>query len=314
MSNSTMDWEAQYNSGVFEANTAALARSSKTRKSKNDALALDSDNEDQDVTMASASASAHTSTRARLPSAAPDIYIPEDEESLVSQLTKHWLNERHAPDILPAQEELLASLLDYIRRQSDAVQLLRGQPSASEEEHIRIMLVQMEVERVKFIVRSYVRTRLYKIEKFARFIMGDATIQTRLTTAERTHAQKHAELTDAHFYNSVLQSLPETQSHLDDTPIFMPPMSSSFLSSELLTSLSPYSLGFLFLIPLVWFHLSRLVTKPDESRPVFVHALRDCPPIRFHEDLTLEMKRGHISLMPYSFIEQLLLRGDVELI
>ncbi|KAJ3833300.1 GINS complex Sld5 component [Lentinula raphanica] len=230
--------------------------------------------------MASASASAHTSTRARLPSAAPDIYIPEDEESLVSQLTKHWLNERHAPDILPAQEELLASLLDYIRRQSDAVQLLRGQPSASEEEHIRIMLVQMEVERVKFIVRSYVRTRLYKIEKFARFIMGDATIQTRLTTAERTHAQKHAELTDAHFYNSVLQSLPETQSHLDDTPIFMPPM----------------------------------ITKPDESRPVFVHALRDCPPIRFHEDLTLEMKRGHISLMPYSFIEQLLLRGDVELI
>lgn len=46
---------------------------------------------------------------------------------------------------------------------SDAVQLLRGEPSASEEEHIRIMLVQMEVERVKFIVRSYVRTRLFKV-------------------------------------------------------------------------------------------------------------------------------------------------------
>lgn len=31
-------------------------------------------------------------------------------------------------------------------------------------------------------------------------------------------------------------------------------------------------------------------------------------------DLTLEMKRGHISLMPFSFIEQLLVRGDVELL
>ncbi|KAE9399290.1 GINS complex, Sld5 component [Gymnopus androsaceus JB14] len=204
----------------------------------------------------------------------------QEEDTPLSQLCRYWLNERHAPDILPAQEELLSSLLDHIRRQSEAVQLLRGEPSASEEEHIRIMLVQMEVERVKFIVRSYVRTRLFKIEKFARFIMTDATIQTRITTAERAHASRHAHLTDRHFHNSVLQSLPETQSHLDDAPVFVPPM----------------------------------ITKPDENRPVFVHALNDCAPIRFHEDLTLEMKRGHISLMPFSFIQSLLAKGDVELI
>ncbi|KAJ3786828.1 hypothetical protein GGU11DRAFT_779902 [Lentinula aff. detonsa] len=269
---SAMNWEAQ-----FKSDTPTLIQSGKNGKSRTGALALDSDNEDQDITMASASE--FNSARARPVSVAPELYT-QDNESPLSQLTKHWMNERHAPDILPAQEELLASLLDHIRRQSEAVQLLRGEPSASEEEHIRIMLVQMEVERVKFIVRSYVRTRLFKIEKFARFIMTDATIQTRITTAERAHASRHAHLTDRHFHNSVLQSLPETQSHLDDTPIFMPPM----------------------------------ITKPDESRPVFVHALRDCPPIRFHEDLTLEMKRGHISLMPFSFIEQLLLRGYVELI
>ncbi|KAJ3883680.1 hypothetical protein F5051DRAFT_390668 [Lentinula edodes] len=277
-STSAMDWEAQYAAGVFEANTAALVRSGKSRKSRIGSLALDSDDEDQDITMASASASA--SARARPASTAPIPDTRQDDESPISQLTRHWINERHAPDILPAQEDLLASLLDHIRRQSDAVQLLRGEPSASEEEHIRIMLVQMEVERVKFIVRSYVRTRLFKIEKFARFIMTDTTIQTRITTAERAHASRHAHLTDRHFHTSVLQSLPETQSHLDDTPIFMPPM----------------------------------ITKPDDSRAVFVHALRDCPPIRFHEDLTLEMKRGHISLMPFSFIEQLLVRGDVELL
>ncbi|KAJ4488097.1 hypothetical protein J3R30DRAFT_3695745 [Lentinula aciculospora] len=305
---SAMDWEAEYAAGVFEANTAALYRSSKSRKSRTSALALDSDNEDQDITMASAS----TSIRARTGPTAPILDLPQDDESPLSQLTRHWMNERHAPDILPAEEELLASLLDHIRRQSDAVQLLRGEPSASEEEHIRIMLVQMEVERVKFIVRSYVRTRLFKIEKFARFIMTDATIQTRITTAERVHASRHAHLTDHHFHNSVLQSLPETQSHLDDTPIFMPPMSSSFSSSWILTHLTVwlfFSFSFLLL-----FFLSLPVTKPDNSRAVFVHALRDCPPIRFQENLTLEMKRGHISLMPFSFIEQLLLRGDVELI
>jgi GINS complex subunit 4 len=40
--------------------------------------------------------------------------------------------------------------------------MLRGDPTSSEEEHMRIMLAQTEVERVKFVVRSYIRTRLYK--------------------------------------------------------------------------------------------------------------------------------------------------------
>ena len=37
--------------------------------------------------------------------------------------------------------------------------------------------------------------------------------------------RRHAKITDQHFYVSVLQSLPEKQSHLDDTPLFVPPMS-----------------------------------------------------------------------------------------
>jgi GINS complex subunit 4 len=44
----------------------------------------------------------------------------------------------------------------------DTVQALRGDPDSSEAEHARIMLVQTEVERVKFVVRSYIRTRFYK--------------------------------------------------------------------------------------------------------------------------------------------------------
>ena len=44
------------------------------------------------------------------------------------------------------------------------MQALRGDPDSSEAEHARIMLVQTEVERVKFVVRSYIRTRLYKVQ------------------------------------------------------------------------------------------------------------------------------------------------------
>lgn len=45
--------------------------------------------------------------------------IPRDmaEETPFQQLIRHWMNERHAPDILYAQENLLGRLLDHIKKQ-----------------------------------------------------------------------------------------------------------------------------------------------------------------------------------------------------
>ncbi|KAJ8519204.1 hypothetical protein ONZ45_g3828 [Pleurotus djamor] len=180
---------------------------------------------------------------------APDDNDIDIDELMPPQLIRLWMNERHAPDILPVQEHLLAGILDHIRHQSDAVQLLRSDPDASQEEHFRIVLVQTEIERIKFIVRSYLRTRLFKIEKYARYIVSNPEIQTRISASERTYASKQAQILDQHFHETVLKSLPEAQSHLDDTPIFMPPM----------------------------------VTEPDKFKAVFVHALKQCPPILLPE-------------------------------
>lgn len=204
----------------------------------------------------------------------------QNEETPLEQLMRHWMNERHAPDILPAQEELLSGLLDHLRRQSKSVQSLRDDPSTSESEHFRIMLVQTEIERVKFFIRSYVRTRLFKIEKYARFVTSNAEVQTRITTSELQHASRHAKMTDQHFYLSVLQSLPEAQAHLDDTPVFYPSM----------------------------------VTQPNKSHPVFVHALQDCPPARLPDGTPITMNKGHIFLTPYSVVEHLVARGEAELV
>lgn len=211
---------------------------------------------------------------------APPFILEEEEETPLQQLIRHWMNERHSPDILPNEGELLAGLLDHIRSQSETVQLLRTDPTSSEEEHFRIMLVQTEVERVKFIVRSYLRTRLFKIEKFARYIMTNPEVQQRLSESEVEHARRFARLTDQHFYHSVLQSLPETQQTLDDQPPFVPSM----------------------------------VTEPDKSRAVFVLARQDCPPVRLPDGTALDMRKGHISLTPYSVVEQLIARGEVELV
>jgi len=72
------------------------------------------------------------------------------------------------------------------------------------------------------------------------------------------------------------------------------------------------------------------VTEPDKARAVFVLARKDCPPVRLPEYVAnigrvffshqtysgtaLEMRKGHISLTPYSVVEQLIARGEVELV
>ncbi|KAF7313322.1 DNA replication complex GINS protein SLD5 [Mycena chlorophos] len=213
-----------------------------------------------------------------------DVPMPEidldDEETPLEKLTRHWMNERHAPDILPAQDVLLGTILDHLRRQSDTIQLLRGDPSTSEEEHMRIMLAQTEVERVKFIVRSYVRTRLYKIEKYARHIIANEEVQTRITAAERDYASRHAHLLDRHFHSSVLQSLPESQTGLDDIPNFiMPPM----------------------------------VTEPDTTRPVFAHA-RKATTVRTDQGKTFDLSKGGLTLLPFSAVADEISSGRVELV
>ncbi|EPQ53238.1 GINS complex, Sld5 component [Gloeophyllum trabeum ATCC 11539] len=202
------------------------------------------------------------------------------EETKLQELTRHWMNERHAPDILPAQSVLLGRLLDHIRKQNDTVQLLRADPDSSEEEHFRIMLAQTEIERVKFIVRSYVRTRLYKIEKYARYIVATPEVQERLSETELQHARRYAHLVESHFHRTVLQSLPEEQRGLADETAFMPPM----------------------------------IPEPDKTRAVFAMARTNCPPVRLPDGSTSEMEKGQISLTPYYVVEQLLARGEVELV
>ncbi|KAH9929170.1 GINS complex Sld5 component [Fomitopsis serialis] len=206
--------------------------------------------------------------------------LEEEEETPFQQLIRHWMNERQAPDILPGQEMLLGRILDHVRKQSDDVQLLRADPDSSEDEHFRIMLVQTEIERVKFVVRSYIRTRLYKIEKYARWISATPEVHEKLSKAELDHARRFARLMEYHFNQSVLQSLPPQQRSLEDEMAFMPPM----------------------------------IPEPDKLRPVFVRARQECPPVRLPDGTSIAMEKGRISLTPFYVVEQLLLRGEVELV
>ncbi|KAG9000943.1 GINS complex subunit [Tulasnella sp. JGI-2019a] len=112
-------------------------------------------------------------------------------ETPIARLIRAWTDERHAPDLLVFQGDLLDGLLQRLHEQAVMVTHLQTDPNTTEEEHLRLTLVMTDMERVKFMVRSYVRVRLHKIEKYAPHIMGNPRMQEKLSVAELTHAQRY---------------------------------------------------------------------------------------------------------------------------
>jgi len=62
------------------------------------------------------------------------------------------------------------------------------------------------------------------------------------------------------------------------------------------------------------YYMPPMVSAPDVTRPVFVHALVDCPPVVLPDGTRHEMLKGHISLTPFSVVEHLIARGEAELV
>ena len=100
-----MDWETEYElvkSGRY------VPEAGPSRPPSKQPIRNDDDDVFNDVPMAPAAQEERRDTRF------------DEEEPLgtpLERLTRHWMNERHAPDILPAQEDLLTYLLDHLWRQ-----------------------------------------------------------------------------------------------------------------------------------------------------------------------------------------------------
>src|ERR1700733_11667073 len=96
----------------------------------------------------------------------------EEETSSITRLQRAWITERAAPDILPYETRLLETISFRLKDQVPPSPTNLIQIAWIEEELLsggdskrtfRTVIVQTEVERVKFLVRSYLRARLHKV-------------------------------------------------------------------------------------------------------------------------------------------------------
>lgn len=86
-----------------------------------------------------------------------------DDRPAIHQLTHAWLNERGSPELLPWPVDLIDTVMDQLQQQQAILDSLMSDAATSEEEHFRLNIVQLDADRCRWMLRSYLRTRLDKV-------------------------------------------------------------------------------------------------------------------------------------------------------
>ena len=112
--------------------------------------------------------------------------MPDGENPLIKTVIKLILEEREIPEILHYQKDIVESLDTLIKGQEDAISSI--EPSSTNENFFT-MIYKTEIERLKFLLKMYLRTRLFKIQKYYLFLISE----------------EHGELLSEHEYEFVAQ-------------------------------------------------------------------------------------------------------------
>jgi len=104
-------------------------------------------------------------------------------------------NEKMAPELLPFQFSLIETLLRLI---SNREQMIEQTTSVDVDDRFTVNIYRMELERVKFVMKSYLRVRLAKIERNLIYIIEKDRSEL-LSEAEKIFAFNILENRKKHF-------------------------------------------------------------------------------------------------------------------
>uniref|UniRef100_A0A1A9X463 DNA replication complex GINS protein SLD5 n=1 Tax=Glossina brevipalpis TaxID=37001 RepID=A0A1A9X463_9MUSC len=155
---------------------------------------------------------------------ADEIEADDDLEEITAQkvlefLETAWTNEMGAPEILMHQSEMIELMMGQIAHMEENMKDLN-------KSDFRYVAHQMELERIRYIMVSYLRCRLQKIENFTKHILDQEstreTNEKRLSPEETKFAQEYYENTETYFQKVALQYMPNMQRSEADQRIVRP--------------------------------------------------------------------------------------------
>ncbi|KAL7937769.1 hypothetical protein V8C35DRAFT_293519 [Trichoderma chlorosporum] len=205
--------------------------------------------------------------------------IPLETRDLQA-LTRLWVAERSAPELLnwPA-DGLFERVNSRIKSQIEKIEDMTG--DMDPKTNFALIVIQTELERYKFLVRSYLRTRIAKIDKHTLHYLSTEELRQRLSPTELAYATRHQALLHNHYLSSFLSSFPQRLQNLNDTAGNV-----------------------------------SMIDSPDLDTAVFVRLLRDKDVFGRGTDVDtiLPAANGDILILRWSSAKGLVEDGDAELV
>ena len=127
---------------------------------------------------------------------------------MLSQLQQLLRNEKSAPEVLPFGGALVHKVQAAVNEQEQQLE----QPQRDTDDRLYFNIHKMELERVKYLLKSYLRTRLFKIERNLLFLV-EKDLAHLLSEAEIEFAWTLTESRKALFNMGLFNKIPSSLNH-----------------------------------------------------------------------------------------------------
>ncbi|KAL0275315.1 UNVERIFIED_CONTAM: hypothetical protein PYX00_003202 [Menopon gallinae] len=193
---------------------------------------------------------------------------------VLQMLTQAWVNEKYCPELLKHESDLVDCMMDQIKQ-------MEANISTLERDDFRLVPHQMEVDRIRYVISSYLRTRLEKIEMFAEYLIKNdyntSNEEERLMSrGEFAFAENYYTDVKEHLFKEALQYMPELIREPEGTS-------------------------------------SQMEVTPNLNSTVFIKMVKTCRGVLIC-DQVVELTAGSRHLLPYKDVRHLIRDGSAFLI
>ncbi|XP_074640443.1 DNA replication complex GINS protein SLD5-like [Tubulanus polymorphus] len=163
----------------------------------------------------------------------------QDEEAetmtaseVLVKLEEAWMNEKFSPELLEIKSDLVDCMLEQVKEMEENIQ-------RAKKNDFRVFIHKMEIDRIRYVISSYLRTRLKKIEQYTSYILDKEAERSEsdiphLSPEEYAFAKEYLENIESHFKVLGLRHMPPNLQTIDSKQTAIKPNLNSYVFLKVL--------------------------------------------------------------------------------
>jgi hypothetical protein len=151
-----------------------------------------------------------------------------NNQSLILNLQRVWTNEKFSKDLLKYEEDFISEVKDLLEKKTNDLERLNSSHSTQAKDDAEIL--ELDLDRIKFLIKDYLRIRLSKIDKYIYYIIKN-DLNYLLSKTEFEFAYELFKLKKDYFNKGLIKKINESFNDFKPYPkneemLVAPPMNS----------------------------------------------------------------------------------------